>query len=188
VVKASDNDYPSILLTEQSSAPTSPASGKQRAYIRTSDHTLVTVNSSGTVAAVGGSGGTLSYQQSFLSADVSMTSANTFYNGPTVTLSTGTWLITSRLMLLDPTGGSGIYALKLWDGTTVATNVMYSGPSAASWMAPPDLTAVVVVASGTPVWKVSAAVSSGTTSLIKAAGSGNISGNVASVISAVKII
>jgi hypothetical protein len=56
MTKASDNDYPSILLTEQSSAPSSPASGKQRAYIRTSDHTLVTVNSSGTVAAVGGGG------------------------------------------------------------------------------------------------------------------------------------
>jgi hypothetical protein len=57
VVKASDNDYPSILLTEQGSAPTSPAASHQRMYIRTSDHTLVTVNSSGTVAAVGAGGG-----------------------------------------------------------------------------------------------------------------------------------
>ncbi len=53
MTKASDNDFPSVLLTEQSSAPANPASGKQRAYIRTSDHALVTVNSSGTVTPVG---------------------------------------------------------------------------------------------------------------------------------------
>lgn len=52
MTKASDNDYPSILLTEQGSAPTSPAASHQRLYIRTSDHTLVTVNSSGTVTPV----------------------------------------------------------------------------------------------------------------------------------------
>ena len=57
MTKASDNDFPSLLLTEQSGAPTSPAAGKQRVYIRTSDHTLVTVNSSGTVAPVGTAGG-----------------------------------------------------------------------------------------------------------------------------------
>lgn len=54
MTKASDNDYPSILVTEQGSAPTSPAASHQRLYIRTSDHTLVTVNSSGTVTPVGG--------------------------------------------------------------------------------------------------------------------------------------
>lgn len=57
MTKASDNDFPSILLTEQGSAPTSPAASHQRLYIRTSDHTLVTVNSSGTVSSVGGGGG-----------------------------------------------------------------------------------------------------------------------------------
>lgn len=59
MTKGSDNDFPSILLSEQGSAPTSPAAGKQRAYIRTSDHALVTVNSSGTVAAVGAGGADL---------------------------------------------------------------------------------------------------------------------------------
>jgi hypothetical protein len=56
MTKASDNDFPSILVTEQGSAPTTPAASHQRIYIRTSDHKLVTVNSSGTVTAVGGSG------------------------------------------------------------------------------------------------------------------------------------
>ncbi len=54
MTKASDNDFPSILVTEQGSAPSSPAASHQRLYVRTSDHTLVTVNSSGTVTPVGG--------------------------------------------------------------------------------------------------------------------------------------
>lgn len=58
MTKASDNDFPSMLLTEQGSAPTSPAASHQRLYIRTSDHTLVTVNSSGTVTPVGGAAST----------------------------------------------------------------------------------------------------------------------------------
>ncbi len=56
MTKGSDNDFPSILVTEQGSAPTSPAASHQRLYIRTSDHTLVTVNSSGTVTQVGTGG------------------------------------------------------------------------------------------------------------------------------------
>lgn len=59
MTKASDNDYPSVLLTEQGSTPSSPAASHQRLYIRTSDHTLVTVNSSGAVAQVA-TGGTAS--------------------------------------------------------------------------------------------------------------------------------
>ena len=58
MTKASDNDFPSVLLTEQGSAPSSPAASHQRLYIRTSDHTLVTVNSSGTVTPVSSGGGT----------------------------------------------------------------------------------------------------------------------------------
>lgn len=71
MTKGSDNDFPSILLSEQASAPTSPAAGKQRAYIRNSDHKLVTVNSSGTVAPVGGAGALV-----FLAAQTASASAS----------------------------------------------------------------------------------------------------------------
>ncbi len=59
MTKASDNDFPSILWTEQGSTPTTPAASHQRLFIRTSDHTLCYVNSSGTVSQVstGGGGG-----------------------------------------------------------------------------------------------------------------------------------
>jgi hypothetical protein len=52
MTKFSDNDSPSLLFSEQGSTPTSPAASKQRLFIRTSDHTLCYVNSSGTVTQV----------------------------------------------------------------------------------------------------------------------------------------
>lgn len=52
---ASDNPFPSLLVTE-GSAPASPAAGKQRVFIDSADHLLKVKNSSGTVSSVGGSG------------------------------------------------------------------------------------------------------------------------------------
>ncbi len=52
MTKFSDNDSPSLLFTEQGSTPTTPAASHQRLFIRTSDHLLCYVNSSGTVTPV----------------------------------------------------------------------------------------------------------------------------------------
>jgi hypothetical protein len=52
VTKASDNDFPSVLFTE-GTTPSSPAASHQRLFVRSSDHVLCYVNSSGTVTAVG---------------------------------------------------------------------------------------------------------------------------------------
>ncbi len=100
MTKASDNDYPSLLLTEQSSAPTSPAASHQRMYIRTSDHALVTVNSSGTVAAVGGGAGTLTTVKDE-GSNLSTAVASLDFVGAGVT-ATGTTAVTVTI----PGGGS----------------------------------------------------------------------------------
>jgi len=55
---ASDNPFPSVLVTE-GSAPASPAAGKQRVFIDSADHVLKVKNSAGTVTAVGGAGGSM---------------------------------------------------------------------------------------------------------------------------------
>jgi hypothetical protein len=135
----------------------------------------------------GGSGGVLNYQQAFLAADVPMPAANTFYDGPSVVLSAGTWLLIGQLQFLDPVGGQGVLSTKLWDGTTVAANTHHPQFSVPTWLGASTLSAVVVVASGTPTWKMSAA-SAGTADVIKAvAGGGNLSGNLASHITAIKL-
>jgi hypothetical protein len=52
MAKASDNDFPSWLVTEQASKPSAPAAGKQRLYMKT-DHKLYHENSGGTETEVG---------------------------------------------------------------------------------------------------------------------------------------
>lgn len=58
MTKASDNEFPSLLVKE-GTAPSSPAAGDQRVYIDSSDHHLKRKNSSGTVTDIeSGSGAT----------------------------------------------------------------------------------------------------------------------------------
>lgn len=51
MVKASDNEYPSVLVKE-GSTPASPSSGDQRVFIDSADHKLKRVNSGGTVTTI----------------------------------------------------------------------------------------------------------------------------------------
>ena len=46
-------DVTKLILVEQGSTPASPSAGKQKLYVRTSDHTLCIVDSSGTVSSLG---------------------------------------------------------------------------------------------------------------------------------------
>ena len=65
-----------------------------------------------------------------LPSNVSMTTANTFYDGPSLTLTAGTWLIIGSLCLGNVLGA---YTVKLWNGTTVygSSEEKDSGTSAA---------------------------------------------------------
>lgn len=49
-----DDNTPNKLLVEQGSTPSTPAAGKQRLFIRTSDHKLCRVDPSGTVTVIEG--------------------------------------------------------------------------------------------------------------------------------------
>lgn len=53
MVKASDNAYPSLLITE-GTEPSAPAAGKQRLYIDSTSHHLMRTNSSGTETDIEG--------------------------------------------------------------------------------------------------------------------------------------
>lgn len=60
----------------------------------------------------------LSNTNASLAADVTMTTAGTFYDGPSVSLAAGTWLVLWKA-LFTHTGAQIEFAGKLWDGTTV---------------------------------------------------------------------
>ncbi len=147
--------------------------------------TNVTLTQSGqdiSIAASGGGSPSLTYSQASLSGDVTTTTANTYYDGPSVTLGAGTWLVMAYLSHTHPSGGTAHG--KLWDGTTVAASSEKSYGSAGS--SENMQTMAVIVLSGSATIKMSMAhnINGGA---IRAAGTTNTSGNSASRIVAVQI-
>jgi len=57
MTKFEDNLSPYLTVVEQASTPANPSSGDQKLFVRTSDHVLCYVNSSGTVTPVSSGGG-----------------------------------------------------------------------------------------------------------------------------------
>ena len=126
----------------------------------------------------------LTSQSATLSADVTMTSANVFYDGVSITLAAGTWLIIATVLVFDSGGFGGEAGAKLWDGTTVSASAMFR-PNVASASGEMTLSAIVAPV-GSTTYKMSA-VSTQASWVIKAAQLSNGSGNNAGRISAVKI-
>lgn len=124
--------------------------------------------------------GTMSTAIAQLSADVSMSSANTWYDGPSIACDAGTWLLLASITL--STGGSGDFTVKLWDGTTALSSAAHT--VGGSWWADLGLVALVTVGSRT-LYKVSARFTSGGAT-IKATGT-NAPSNTSSTIIGVKV-
>ena len=114
----------------------------------------------------------LTSSQSQLSADVAMTTANTFYDGPSLSLAAGTWLLHS---VIQVGGGIGTddFTCKLWDGTTVYASSQTSG--AVGFELGLAMTALVTL-TGTTTLKVSVTCTNPSKTLRKACinnGAGN---------------
>jgi len=151
--------------------------------LKTTPHGMLFSNGTGMSVAVSGTNyqAPITYVENVLSADVTMTNANTYYDGPSISLTAGTWLITSNVT--GYTTNANVTA-KLWDGSTVLASgelpcVTYANPVTIS------LSRGVVVASPT-TYKVSVS-SPASGGKIKAATVHNGAGNNASIITAYKI-
>lgn len=120
-----------------------------------------------------------------LSADVAITTAGTYYDGPSVSLAAGTWLVIATLTFNSTTGSSANMA-KLWDGTTVAASSGTQRMISSAFNGEITLTAIVSPGS-TTTFKASATSDVGGAGSIKAALSLYGVGNNASGILAVKI-
>jgi hypothetical protein len=118
-----------------------------------------------------------------LAADVTMTSANTYYDGPSLTLTAGTYLLMGHVTCMI-TGNSGQYTAKLWDGTTVTDS---AAQTQSSNTFPVSLSVYGVVSpTGSTTYKIS--VASGTAAgKILAAAPTNAAGNTASTLIALKL-
>jgi len=137
----------------------------------------------GATKALSGAG--LTTAEADLAADVSVAAADTWYDGPSVSLVAGTWFIVAHLqMVTADTNGGGLQA-KLWNGTTVeASGEIGRGQAIAAL----DVTLVgVVVLTATETWKISGAARYVNASKLAAAMGWNGAGNNASSIRAVRI-
>lgn len=130
------------------------------------------------------SSSSLTSQSANLAADVTMTSANTYYDGVSTSLAAGTWLIIASIYVDDPSNTGGTVTAKLWDGTNVSSSgEMFVGGTTTQVTI--TLSGIVSPAS-TTTYKISAATSQNI-HVIRAACVQNGAGNNASHISAVKI-
>jgi hypothetical protein len=132
-------------------------------------------------------GSSLTYDDVFLTGDVTLTNANTYYDIFSLSLGAGTWLI-SASMIYNYTGGTSQAEAKLWDGSTayaaVQTVKAITGDNPTQFTIPP----VVVVLGSTTTVKVSAA-SQGAGALILTTPSANNTGltNLGGYMTAVQI-
>jgi hypothetical protein len=124
-----------------------------------------------------------------LSADVTMTNADQFYDGPSVSLRAGKWFVTGAVCV----SASGTTQLvkataKLWDGTTVYASGYATAPSMGSGTSAVQIPlSAVITLTGTTTIKISAAEDSLTGQFIRAAAPANGAGNNASFLRAMRI-
>lgn len=135
----------------------------------------------------GGGGGSISSESAALSADVSITASNTFYDGPEVSLAAGTWLVMCHATYVKTaTGGTQITA-RLTDGTNHhASQTAYHTSNASSALAF-SFNAVVTLGATTTLKIQMAAATGNAACRMKAAAPSNASGDNATMISAIKI-
>ena|SRR3990167_1189532 len=117
-----------------------------------------------------------------VSGDVTMTNANTYYDGPSVSLAAGTWFIVGTVTV-DAGPAEGVTA-KLWDGSTVESSAEASAPGGGAIVA---ITLAGIVAPGTTTTYKISATCTGASATLKAAAVDNGAGNNASHLRAVRI-
>ncbi|MCB8994768.1 MAG: hypothetical protein H6538_04090 [Bacteroidales bacterium] len=143
---------------------------------------IITSNGTG-----GFTSGKLNSVTSSFTSDVSITSANTYFNGPAVTLPEGTWFISGTVTVQNTSGSSGEITAKLWDLGSIVVSSTESYVRSGNWVVSMTVSGVVTLSSSTTLY-ISVASQAGINSgKIKAAAVNNSAGNNASMINAVRI-
>jgi hypothetical protein len=134
-----------VEIKEQS-APATPSSGYGRHYTDTSGDPRF-VNDAGVDRALVGA-----TEEAFLTANVTLTTAGTTYDGPAITLGPGTWMVVAQATIANGSNNTARKATAhLYDGSAYINehdgcSVAISGAQTAF---PVPLSAIVTVASGT---------------------------------------
>jgi hypothetical protein len=126
-------------------------------------------------------GGSVSAQMNQLAADVTVTNANQWYDGPQLSLVAGSYLLVAVLTITPGGSGTDVYG-RLWDGTTTVGTTQARAAGAV-----PSMVTLVGIATlgATATWRAAAACSA-SGGAIKAQLQANAVGNTASTLVAVK--
>jgi hypothetical protein len=150
----------------------------------TGQNSTATFPTSGTVLT-----GPLTTVTGALSSDVTMTTAGTFYDGPTNALTAGKWLLVGQVTLQTTSvSAADQFACKLWDGTTVvaSSEVVIGATSSAGVKNALISLSGIASPTGAATWKISC-TSNTASQLIKAATPQYGAGNNAAALSSVKL-
>lgn len=118
-----------------------------------------------------------------VSGDVTMTTAGTFYDGPSVSLTAGTWFLVGAVTM-TPAAAPRTFSAKLWDGTTVESSG--SAEATANDLGVSIALAGTVTVTTTTTWKISATAGANS-GILKAATPLGGAGNNASHLRAIRI-
>lgn len=149
----------------------------------------ITVDSKGrvTAAANGSGGGSITHAENFLTVDRQMPVSSTWYDGPSISLDAGTWLVTGHISFWRTATTATIWFGRITDGTNHHASSQAYTPSVAGSGANVALTAVITLA-GTTTVKLQGTTSAGATAaLMKAATTANGSGTNATQITAIRL-
>jgi len=134
-----------------------------------------------------GPSGVINYVHTKLAANVALTVTGTWYDGPSVSLPAGTWLVVSHATLGRTATTAVKYVCRLSTGAVHhASSETYQGSVANHWVEV-TLTTVVVVASTTVVKLQATTTAGAATNLLKAATADYGSGNNATQITAIRL-
>lgn len=119
-----------------------------------------------------------------LASNVDMLLADTYYNGPSVSLTAGTWIVTGKV-LLARLGGITDATAKLYDGGTTVYDSSAMEDATAMGAVSLPVSAVIAPSATFTVWVAAAAGNTSTT--MSAAATSNTAGNTACTLSAMKV-
>lgn len=128
------------------------ASGAGTRLAKGSDGQVLTL-ASGLPSWAAAGGGSVTVSENYLGSDVTMTTANTFYDGPSLTLSAGSYILIGHVSVLILNASGAYITAKLWDGTTVYDDSVHYGTQFARHTC--NVTAYVTP-SGSTTYKISA--------------------------------
>ena len=179
------SDYVSNGTGVPSGAPSVALGTESALYVDRNTGILYSYNpTSGLWTPVSGNaGGGLTTAFSQLSADVTLTNANQYYNGPSISCAAGTWFVFGSTMWRNSNSGGADFSLKLYSGST---NYASAEQQEVGAFNPSASIAAIITPTGTvTVYLASACNAAG--QIMRKAIDDNAAGNTATTILGIKL-